>query len=176
MWRQSVLISNWMESRWPPLINSLPLGTRISKITNPKTVETWIKNSLSVLLGVRVRRTSSTLAPWFPDPWILSGEMSERWHYYLTSGFRIHTLTIATRGFPCSSVSKESACSAGDPGSIPESGRSPGEGNGNPLQHSCPENPTDRGAWWAAVHGVTELGTTERLTLTYPNHTIHSLL
>ena len=49
---------------------------------------------------------------------------------------------------------KESACNTGDMGSIPESGRSPGEGNGNPLQYSCLENPMDRGAWWAAVHGV----------------------
>ena len=49
---------------------------------------------------------------------------------------------------------KESACSAGDPGSIPGSGRSPGEGNGNPLQHTCLENPADRGAWRATVHGV----------------------
>ena len=47
-----------------------------------------------------------------------------------------------------------SACNAGDLGSIPGSGRSSGEGNGNPLQYSCLENPMDRGAWWAAVHGV----------------------
>ena len=51
---------------------------------------------------------------------------------------------------------KESAFNAGDPGSIPGSGRSPGEGNGNPLQDSCLENPMDGGAWWAAVHGVTK--------------------
>ena len=43
---------------------------------------------------------------------------------------------------------------AGDPGLIPESERSPGAGNGNPLQYSCLENPMDRGAWWATVHGV----------------------
>jgi len=43
---------------------------------------------------------------------------------------------------------------AGDPGLIPGSGRSPGERNGNPLQYSCLENPMDRGAWWATVHGV----------------------
>ena len=55
---------------------------------------------------------------------------------------------------PGGSVGKESACSAGDPGSIPGSGRSPGEGNGNPLQYPCLENPMNRGAWWAAVHGV----------------------
>ena len=54
-------------------------------------------------------------------------------------------------GFPGGSDGKESACSAGDQGLIPESGRSPGEGNGNPLQYSCLENPMDRGAEWATV-------------------------
>ena len=56
--------------------------------------------------------------------------------------------------FPHNSVGKESACNAGDLGSIPGLGRSPGEGNGNPLQYSCLENPMDREAWWATVHGV----------------------
>ena len=58
-------------------------------------------------------------------------------------------------GFPGSSDGKASAYNVGDPGSIPGWGRSPGEGNGNPLQYSCPENPMDRGAWQAAVHGFT---------------------
>ena len=49
---------------------------------------------------------------------------------------------------------KASVYNAGDLGSIPGLGRSPGEGNGNPLQYSCLENPTDRGAWQATVHGV----------------------
>ena len=53
-----------------------------------------------------------------------------------------------------SSVSKESACSAGDPGSIPGLERFPGEENGNPFQYSCLENPMDRGAWQATVHGL----------------------
>ena len=57
-------------------------------------------------------------------------------------------------GFPGGSEVEESACNAGDLGSIPGSGRSPGEGNGNPLQYSCLENPMDGGAWRAAVHGV----------------------
>ena len=51
---------------------------------------------------------------------------------------------------------KESACSAGDLGSIPGLGRSPGGGHGNPVQYSCLENPMDRGAWWAIVHEVTQ--------------------
>ena len=57
-------------------------------------------------------------------------------------------------GFPGSSVGKESTCSAGDLGSIPGSGRFPGEGNGKPLQYPCLENPMDRGAWWAAAYGT----------------------
>ena len=61
-------------------------------------------------------------------------------------------------GFPHSSIGKESACNAGDPGSIPGSGKSPGEGNGNLLQYSCLENPTDRGAWQATVHRATRVG------------------
>jgi len=52
--------------------------------------------------------------------------------------------------------SKESACSAGDAGSVPGLGRSPGGGRGNPLQYSCLENPTDRGGWWVTVHWVTK--------------------
>ena len=69
-------------------------------------------------------------------------------------------LTIGESG---GSEVKASACNAGDLGSIPGSGRSPGEGNGNPLQYSCLENPMDGGAWWATVHGVAEWDTTEQL-------------
>ena len=57
-------------------------------------------------------------------------------------------------GCPGGSDGKASPCNAGDPGSIPGSERFPGEGNGNPLQYSCLENPMDGGAWWATVHGV----------------------
>ena len=62
-------------------------------------------------------------------------------------------LKTETEGFPDGSNSKESACNVGDPGLIPESGRSPGEGNGNPLQCSCLENSMGRGAWQATAWG-----------------------
>ena len=58
--------------------------------------------------------------------------------------------------FPGGSDSKVSAYNGGDPGSIPELGRSSGEGNGNPLQYFCLENPMDGGAWWATAHRVTK--------------------
>ena len=60
---------------------------------------------------------------------------------------------------PCGSDGKEFACNAGGPGLTPGWGRSPGEGNGNPLRYSCLENSMDRGAWWATVHGVTKIQT-----------------
>ena len=61
-----------------------------------------------------------------------------------------------TGGFAGGSVGKESACRAGDTGSIPGLRRSPGGGHGNPLQYSCLENSMNRGACWATVHGVTK--------------------
>ena len=75
-------------------------------------------------------------------------------------------------GFPGGSDDKESTCNAGDLGSIPRLGRSPGGGHGNPLQYSFLENLMDRGAWQATVHGVAkELDTSEQLT----KHNICSL-
>ena len=61
------------------------------------------------------------------------------------------------REYPGRLVSKESFCNEGDPGSIPMSGRSLGEGNGNPLQYSCLENPMARGAWRATAHEITRV-------------------
>ena len=65
---------------------------------------------------------------------------------------------IYLMGFPRGLVGKESACNAGDQSSIPGPGRSSEEGNGNPLQYSCLENPMGRGAWRAAVHGSQRVG------------------
>ena len=68
--------------------------------------------------------------------------------------FLIHCRSLL--GLPWWLSGKEFTCNAGDMGSIPGSGRSPGEGNGNSLQYSCLENSMDRGAWWATVHRVTK--------------------
>ena len=76
-------------------------------------------------------------------------------HSFFTNGDISFFLWLS--GFPCSSDGRESACNAGDPGSIPGLGRYPGEGNGNPLQCSCLENPMDRGTWRATVHGVARI-------------------
>ena len=84
--------------------------------------------------------------------------------YYLLNVFCVGSgkwfshCSSVLQDFPHSSVGKESACNAGDLGSFPGTGRSPGEGNGNPLQYSRLENPMDGGVWQATVHGVTRVG------------------
>ena len=75
-------------------------------------------------------------------------------HYSDGSGTEECQLPLTIRAFPDALDSKESTYNAGDPGSIPELGKFPGEGNGNPLQYSCLENSMDQGAWQATVHGV----------------------
>ena len=85
-----------------------------------------------------------------PAPLALEGEI-------LTSGpveKSLQLMFLSVIKCPGGSDGNESACNAGDSGSVPGLCRSPGEGNGNPLQYSCLENPMDRGAWWAMVHGV----------------------
>ena len=93
----------------------------------------------------RCRTASIVLGPtWSPEPqsWV---PCSQRLTQPLMNCY-----------VPGGSDGKASACNVGDPSSIPGSGRSPGEGNDNPLQSSCLENPMDGGAWWATVHGVTK--------------------
>ena len=68
----------------------------------------------------------------------------------------IFTILLSNMGFPGGSDGKESDYNAGDLGSVPKLGRSPGGGHGNPFQYSPLENPMDRGASWATVHGVTK--------------------
>jgi len=117
---------------------------------------------------------SSVLAwriPWTKEPDVLQSEGSQRvghdWsnlactHAHLLYSFVPLFISIVIklypfRGFPAGSESEESACNERDPGLIPWSGRSPGEGRGYPLQYSCMGNPIDRGAWRATVHRVAE--------------------
>ena len=65
---------------------------------------------------------------------------------------------VLRKGFPGGSMVKDSPANAGDAGLVPESGRSPGEGNGNPLLYSCLGNPINRGARWTTVHGAARVG------------------
>ena len=77
--------------------------------------------------------------------------------YNINGAWRLFFLVIMSM-LPWWLSSKQSACNAGDAGSITGSGKSPGEGKGNPLQYSCLENPMDKGALWATVHWVTRVG------------------
>ena len=100
----------------------------------------------------------------FPSPPLPHGGLYKPMTWYTGKVPRLDV------GFHCSSDGKESACNAGDLGSIPRSGRSPREGNGNPLQYCCLENSMDRGAWQATAHGVTKSQT--QLTLCVNIHTL----
>ena len=79
-------------------------------------------------------------------------QMAKSLHFL--QGFRIGQFYSFIKGFPGGSVLKSLPANVGDPDSIPESGSSPGEGNGNRFQYSCLGNPMDRGIWWATVRGV----------------------
>ena len=98
--------------------------------------------------------------------WQVASCRDTEFYLFCLRAFPLNPQIKVTWDFPGGSDGKESACNAGDFGSIPGLGRSPGEGHGNPLQYSCLENSMDRGPWWTTVHGVTkESDMTEQLTL-----------
>ena len=86
----------------------------------------------------------------------LLNSLAPIWSALKTSLASLSVLLCSSLGFPCSSDGNEYACNAGGLSLTPGLGRARGEGNGNPLQYSCRGNPMDRGAWQAAVHGVTK--------------------
>ena len=100
----------------------------------------WYLNTIKYYSAVKKSAFESVLMRWMKLELIIHSEISQK-------------------GFPGGSVGKESACNAGDSGSIPGLGISPEGGSGNPLQYSCLEHPMDRGAWWATVHRVTKTQT-----------------
>ena len=134
----------------------------------PAMRETWVRSlGREDPLEKEMATHSSTNAwkiPWTEEACRLQSTGSQRvWHDWATSlhFISLHqdkkiqiTKIMKERSFPGGSVGRESTCNAGDPSSTPGWGRSPGEGNGNPLQYSCLKNPKDRGAWWAMVHRV----------------------
>ena len=117
--------------------------------------------SRSHKMGLEVTEFSASgvgfllVVPWLLETWSPSRQEKEGWIYLGYS---------KVWAFPDGSAGKESACKAGDVGLIHGSGRSPGEGNSNPLQYSCLENPMDRGAWQTTCMGSQELDSTEQLS------------
>ena len=148
--------SQWVERReWRSHVRRR-IVSRIQRETNQKTPkdkaqkgkrQRW-KGELApcVFLGLSVTSvfcSNSTIPLWVLIPDALDSV--------------VYTLQcLVSRGFPGGSVVKNLPANAGDLGLIPRSERSPGGGNGNPLQYSCLESPMDRGAWQATVHGLTK--------------------
>ena len=110
-----------------------------------------------VALQGKIQRILAMLSPEYfnyKDNVLLEYEQQERKQSLLSKNMKIDYLQ--TFSFPGGTVVKNMPVNAEDVGSIPGWGRNPGEGNGNPLQYSCLENPMDRAAWRATVYGVTK--------------------
>ena len=131
-------------NQWQALFGDLPLVPRRRGALHPS----WTERGLSAVLAAGGEgRSGSRWSPSCP--------------FLHLKGFHCHCTSPQTTPAPCASFSfscgpdsKEFTCNEGDPGSIPGWGRSPGEGNGNPLQYSCLGNLKDGEAWWVTVHGV----------------------
>ena len=163
-------------------INGSPLGSSVPGILQARILE-WVAISFSNAWKWKVKVKLFSRAWLLATPWTAAHQAppsmgfsrQEYWSglplpsppEYSDSNLKKYTHTSHTfvQGFHGGSDSKESACNAGDPGLIPGSERSPGEGNGNPLQCSCLGNPMARGAWQSTVHEIAESDSTEWLTL-----------
>ena len=120
---------------------------RLSPKTTRGSPATFSYSSRIWWLSLPVPAFSRMSCKWGQSVWT-------RWSGFFYAASRVWAPSRLQWGFPGGSDGKASACSAGDPGSTPGSGRSPGEGNSNPLQYSRLKNSMDRGAWWATAHGV----------------------
>ena len=120
--------------------------------------ETWVWSLVQEdPLEKEMATHSSILAwriPWTEELCELQSIMYKFSYTHALSHNVLFGVCYATYAFPCGSVVKNLPANAGDMVLIPGPGRSLGEGNGNPLQYSCLENPMDRGTWWITVHGV----------------------
>ena len=141
-----------------PWLHPIPFLQLPSITTHDVIFSKFVMNSHFIQLSLRFLCSHYCLFPWWiPFLTLLENSLfafnkpySPSHHSVFGHSFiynKFWGYLVFRRGFPGGSDGKASACNAGDPGSIPGSGRSPGEGNGNPLQQSCLENPMDRGAW-----------------------------
>ena len=133
------------------------MAQRVKRL--PTMHEPWVQSLGREDLLEKAMVTHSSILAW-KIPWNeKSGRLQAMGSQRVGHDSNIKDLISIALGFPGGSEVKASASKAGDLGSILGSGRSPEEGNGNPLQYSCLENPMDRGAWQAIVHGVAKCWT-----------------
>ena len=164
--------------QWPIALSHLGRMTITTPVSNPcspdfphfpltpPTSYLSSHNALSPLASGAALRSVLQFPSWLPCKGVLSllqtlvsqhfGLCRVRQQIWFTNICCFLVIVILTEGFPGSTDGKESACSAGDLGSIPGLERSPGEGNGYAHHYSCLENSMHRGGWWATVHGVTK--------------------
>ena len=161
----SMCLQIWKTQQWPQdwkrsVFIPIPEKGNAKECSNYCTI-TLISHASKVMLKILQARLQQYMNQELPD--VQAGFKKGigtrdlianiRWIVEKARGFQKNIYFI---GFPGSLDGKASAYNVGDLGLIPGSGRSPGEGNGNPLQYSCLENPMDQGSWWATVHGVTK--------------------
>ena len=154
---------------WWSFITGLPISSLSSSSFHQSNFSKWLSWLFSVAVTFHHLSKFQILCLHDQNP----PDLILTFHSFST----IIILSNVLRGFPGGSDGKESACNVGDPSSNPGLGRSPGEGNGNPLQYSCLENPKDKEAWQATVHGVAKKSdTTKRWTFHFISSFIHYLL
>ena len=145
-------------------VGSLHQVAKVLASVLPMNIQSWFPSGLTGFISFQSKGLSRVLFNTTvqkhqifsaQNQWSNSHTALTRWIFVSkVMSLVFHMLSGFVISFPDGSDGKESACNAGDLGSVPESGRSPGEGNCNPLQYSWLENSMDRGTWWAIVSGV----------------------